>query len=449
MAGNTFGSFFRITTFGESHGKAVGVIIDGVQPNIKFTLEEIQSELDRRRPGQSSVTTQRKEEDIVHIMSGVYKGKTLGTPICLLIWNKDQNSKAYDAIKDMFRPGHAGYTYLAKYGIHDYRGGGRSSGRETAGRVAAGGFAKFLLAKRGIQIYAYTKEIGGIVAKNISFDEIEKNSVRCGDKFASKKMEKKILLAKKDGDSLGGIIEAVVKNCPSGLGEPVFDKLEADLAKALLSIPAVKGFEIGSGFSAARMKGSEHNDEFYTDANGSVHTKTNFAGGILGGISNGEDIVMRIAVKPTSSIAKEQETVSVKGEKRKIKVEGRHDPCLLPRVVPVVESMVALVLAEHLMRQNLLQRKNKSVTRLRKEIDTIDDMILLLLNQRKELVREVGEWKKKKKIPVPDPLREKNIMQRVFNLLPETNLEKEFVEQLFQLLFEDSKRIQSGLVNSK
>jgi chorismate synthase len=445
MAGSTIGSFFRITTFGESHGIAVGVVIDGVQPNIFFPVEEIQRELDRRRPGQSTVTTPRKEEDTVHVLSGVYKGKTLGTPICLVIWNKDQNSKAYDEIKDMFRPGHAGYTYLAKYGIHDYRGGGRSSGRETAGRVAAGGFAKSILAKRGIKIYAYTKEIGGIVAKNISLDEIENNSVRCADKIAARKMEQKILRAKKEGDSLGGIIEVVVQNCPAGLGEPVFDKLEADFAKALLSIPAVKGFEIGSGFSSARMKGSEHNDEFYTDAEGHVRTKTNFAGGILGGISNGENILMRIAVKPTSSIAKEQKTVSTKGVKRIIKVEGRHDPCLLPRVVPVVESMIALVLAEHLMRQNLLQKKNKSVTRLRKEIDLIDDMLLLLLNQRKELVREVGEWKKKKNIFVPDPLREKNIMARILLLLPETNLEKEFVEQLFQLLFEDSKRIQSEL----
>lgn len=358
MAGSTFGTLFKISTFGESHGKAIGVLIDGVKPKMKISEKEIQQELNRRRPGQSKVTTPRKEADQVEILSGVFEGKTLGTPICLLIWNKDQDSKAYDELKDILRPGHAGFTYLAKYGIQDYRGGGRASGRETAGRVAAGAVAKQILAKQGIKIFAYTKEIGGIAAKKIDLKEIEKNSVRCPDRNAAKKMEKRILQIKKQGDSLGGIVEAVVKNCPSGLGEPVFNKLEADLAKAMMSIPAVKGFEIGSGFSASKMKGSEHNDEFYKDIKtGRIRTKTNYAGGILGGISTGEDIIIRVAVKPTSSISIEQNTVDLKGRRRTIKVEGKHDPCICPRVVPVVESMIALVIADNLMKQKLLRRR--------------------------------------------------------------------------------------------
>jgi len=363
MAGNSFGTLFKITTFGESHSKAIGVLIDGVKPNMKISEREIQKELNRRKPGQSRITTSRQEMDKVEILSGVFEGKTLGTPICLLIWNKDQDSKAYDEIKNLLRPGHAGFTYLAKYGIQDYRGGGRASGRETVGRVAAGAVAKQLLAKHGIKIFAYTKEIGGIAAKKIDLKEIEKNSVRCPDQIAARKMEKKILQVKKEGDSVGGIIEAVVKNCPAGLGDPVFDKLEADLAKALMSIPAVKSFEVGSGFTAARMKGSEHNDEFYKDKKtGRIRTKTNYAGGILGGISTGEDIIVRVAVKPTSSIGIEQKTVDVKGKRQTIKVEGRHDPCICPRVIPVVESMIALVIVDHIIRQKYLKEAKSNLS---------------------------------------------------------------------------------------
>jgi chorismate synthase len=358
MAGNTFGRFFHITTFGESHGKAVGVLVDGVKPNMRISESEIQKELSRRRPGQSNITTSRQEKDAVQILSGAFEGKTLGTPICLLIWNKNQNPETYKTIKNLFRPGHAGYTYLAKYGIQDYRGGGRASGRETASRVAAGAIAKKILAKQGVQIFAYTKQIGKIVAHKIVLKTIEQNPVRCADPNAAKKMEKKILQVKNEGDSIGGVIEAVVKNCPPGLGDPVFDKLEADLAKALMSIPAIKGFEIGSGFDAALMKGSDHNDEFYKDhKTGKIRTKTNHAGGILGGISNGEDIVLRVAVKPTSSILKRQHTIDTKGRRQTISLEGRHDPCLCPRIVPVVESMIAIVLADHFLRQQALLRK--------------------------------------------------------------------------------------------
>ncbi len=442
MAGNTLGKIFRITTFGESHGKAVGVLIDGVKPNMKFSVDNIQSELDRRRPGQSSVTTPRNEADQVLVLSGVFDGKTLGTPICLLVWNKDQNSKSYDTIKNLFRPGHAAYTYLSKYGIQDYRGGGRSSGRETAGRVAAGAVAKQILAKRGINIVAYTKEVAGIRAQTIDFNQIEKNPIRCPDAEVAKKMMKKILKVKNEGDSVGGVVEAVVQNCPAGLGEPVFDKLEADLAKALMSIPALKGFEIGSGFAATKMKGSEHNDEFYKDKKtGKVRTKTNFAGGILGGISNGEDIVVRVAVKPPSSIPKAQETVDTKGRKRTIKVEGRHDPCICPRVVPVVESMIALVIADHLMRQALVEKKS-SVTRVREEIDYTDAMIVMLLSHRQELVREVGRWKKEHRKPIPDPQREKIIMNTILALGDESQLDTAFLKQLYQSIFQYSRSIQ-------
>ncbi len=442
MAGNEFGSLFRITTFGESHGRAVGVLIDGVRPQLEISEGAIQKELDRRRPGQSSVTTPRTEADRVQILSGVFEGKTLGTPICLLIWNTDQKPAAYDQIKDLFRPGHAGFTYLSKYGIQDYRGGGRSSGRETAGRVAAGALAKSLLAKRGITITAYTKEVGGIVATRFDAGEIEQNPVRCPDRTAARRMMKEILRVKAKGDSLGGIVEAVVRNCPAGLGEPVFDKLEADLAKALMSIPAVKGFEIGSGFAAARMKGSEHNDEFYREPRtGKIRTSTNHAGGVLGGISNGEDIVVRVAVKPPSSIPRAQRTVDVGGRARTIEVKGRHDPCLCPRVVPVVESMIALVLADHLLRQNLLKRDGR-VTAVRREIDLLDDMLTVLLSERDELVRDVGHWKRKKGIPIADAQREREILGRRLSLAGSAGLDPAFLKEVFTTVFRHARKIQ-------
>jgi chorismate synthase len=360
MAGSTFGTHFRITTFGESHGPAVGVVIDGVRPGLRISTGYIQKELDRRRPGQSRVTTKRREADQVEILSGVFEGKTTGTPICMVIWNKDLRSSEYEKIRNIFRPGHAGFTYLAKYGISDYRGGGRSSGRETAARVAAGAAAKSLLERRGVRIYAYTREVGGIKAKTVDLAVIEKNPLRCPDPAAAKRMERRILQVKKEGDSVGGIVEIIVKNPPVGLGEPVFDKLEADLAKALMSIGAIKGFEIGNGFAAARLTGSQNNDPMYFDRKSKrIRTRTNNAGGISGGISNGEDIIMRIAVKPPSSIRKDQETVTASGKAARISVDGRHDPCICPRVVPVAESMVALTLWDHLERQQLLARGSK------------------------------------------------------------------------------------------
>jgi chorismate synthase len=353
MAGNIFGQAFRITTFGESHGPAIGVVIDGVPPNIPITLKEIQYELDRRRPGQSKITTQRKESDQVEILSGVFEDKTTGTALALLIRNEDQRSKDYDNIKDLFRPGHADYTYFMKYGQRDYRGGGRSSGRETACRVAAGAIAKKILDKHNIKIIAYTLAVGDIYAKKIDYTVIEQNIVRAPDMEAAELMIAKIDEARMNCDSVGGIVEAVVHGCPPGLGDPVFDKLNARLAYGLMSIGTIRGIEFGKGFDATTMNASKHNDKFYWDGS-RVRTLTNNSGGILGGISNGENIVLRVAVKPPSSIAQPQQTVSQDFKDATIEVKGRHDPCICPRVVPVVEAMIALTIVDSLMLQKMI-----------------------------------------------------------------------------------------------
>lgn len=345
MTGNSFGENFKITTFGESHGKAIGVIVDGVPPNLNLNEQDIQLELDRRRPAQSLITSQRMEGDRVEILSGVFEGKTLGTPVCMIVFNRDQHPKDYENLKNKFRPGHADFTYFAKYGVYDYRGGGRASGRETLARVAAGAIAKKILSQENIKIIGYTKSIFNIEAKKIDYDEIEKNPLRCPDKIAAKRMLKKILEVQKKKDSVGGVVEVVIKGCPAGIGEPVFNKLDAMLAYAMLSIPSVKAFEIGSGFNCATMLGSQQNDEFYYDRKlKRIRTRTNFSGGVLGGISTGENIVFRIAVKPPSSIGQKQRSVDVDGKRREIEIAGRHDPCICPRIVPVAEAMTALVL---------------------------------------------------------------------------------------------------------
>lgn len=345
MPGSTFGRLFKLTTFGESHGPGLGVVIDGVPPLLDLCEADIQKELDRRRPGQSSLTTPRNEADQVEILSGVFEGKTTGAPIALLVRNTNQQSKDYSNIKDVFRPGHADYTFWQKYGIRDYRGGGRSSGRETTARVAAGAIAKKILEKIGVNIVAYTLAVGTIRAQKIDFSVIESNPVRCPDLEQAKLMEALIESAKAEGDSVGGIVEAVVMGCPPGLGDPVFDKLDAMLSHALMSIGTIKGIEFGLGFDSVTLKGSQHNDAFIVKGE-KTGTKTNHAGGILGGISNGEDITLRVAVKPVSSISKAQETVDKENNATKIEVHGRHDPCICPRVVPVVEAMIAITLAD-------------------------------------------------------------------------------------------------------
>ncbi|BAZ67375.1 MAG: chorismate synthase [Pelatocladus maniniholoensis HA4357-MV3] len=353
--GNTFGHLFRITTFGESHGGGVGVVIDGCPPQLEISTEEIQIELDRRRPGQSKITTPRKEEDKCEILSGVFEGKTLGTPIAILVRNKDTRSQDYDEMALKYRPSHADATYDAKYGIRNWQGGGRSSARETIGRVAAGAIAKKILRQvANVEIIGYVKRIKDLEAiidpVTVSLEQVESNIVRCPDAECGDRMIELIEEVRREGNSIGGVVECVARNVPKGLGDPVFDKLEADLAKGVMSLPASKGFEIGSGFAGTLLSGFEHNDEFYIDEAGEIRTRTNRSGGIQGGISNGENIILRVAFKPTATIRKEQKTVTNEGEETLLAGKGRHDPCVLPRAVPMVEAMVALVLCDHLLR---------------------------------------------------------------------------------------------------
>jgi chorismate synthase len=353
---STTGEVFRVTTFGESHGGGVGVVVDGCPPRLALARDEIQRDLDRRRPGQSRLVTQRDEDDAVEILSGVVDDVTLGTPIAMVVRNRDQRSGAYDHLRDVYRPSHADFTYDAKYGTRAVAGGGRASARETIGRVAAGAVARSLLREvAGIEVLGWVASVHGIDAKVdpslVTLAAVEDTPTRCPDPEAAARIEAAIEAARRDGDSLGGIVECVARRVPPGLGEPVFDKLEADLAKAVLSLPASKGFEIGSGFAAARMTGREHNDAFVPGPDGRPRTVTNHSGGVQGGISNGEDILLRVAFKPTATIASAQTTVTTSGEPTTLEAKGRHDPCVLPRAVPMVEAAVLLTLADHWLRQ--------------------------------------------------------------------------------------------------
>lgn len=360
---NTFGKLFTVTTWGESHGPAVGAVVDGCPPRLPLTAEEIQVELDRRRPGQSEIVTPRKEEDRVEILSGIFEGRTTGTPISLLVRNADQRPGAYDEMRDKFRPSHADYTYQAKFGIRDHRGGGRSSARETVGRVAAGAIARKILAgaggpgKAGVEIRAFLSQVHDIAMPPEALDafptlaDVEATPVRCPHPATAARMIERIKAVRSEGDSVGGVIECRVRGVPAGLGEPVFDRLEADLAKAMLSLPATKGFELGSGFAGARLRGSEHNDRF-EPGEGGIRTATNRSGGTQGGISNGEEIVFRVAFKPTATILQPQQTVDIHGAPTELIGRGRHDPCVVPRAVPIVEAMAALVLVDHWLRHS-------------------------------------------------------------------------------------------------
>lgn len=349
MAGSTFGQIFRVSTFGESHGVAMGGVVDGVPANVEISIEEIQAELDRRKPGQSAIVTQRKEADVVEILSGIFEGKTTGAPIGFIIRNKDQKSKDYDHIKNSYRPSHADYTYDKKYGHRDYRGGGRSSARETVSRVVAGAIAKQVLESQGIDIYAYVDQVGNVKLQGaVDYNEIDNNVVRCPNKEDAAKMESLIKSIKKDGDTIGGSIYCEINHLPPGIGEPVFDKLHAELGKAMLSINAVKGFEYGSGFDCIEMKGSEHNDQFNEDGS----TVTNHSGGIQGGISNGMPVTMRMAFKPVATIVQQQDSIDNEGNPVKVDGKGRHDPCVVPRAVPIVEAMAAIVVMDMMLRHN-------------------------------------------------------------------------------------------------
>ncbi len=350
-----FGTLFSITTFGESHGGGVGVVVDGCPPRIPISVEEIQRDLDRRRPGQSHLTTARGETDTAEILSGLHEGLTLGTPIAVLVRNKDARSTDYEAMRDIYRPSHADYTYDAKYGIRAWAGGGRASARETIGRVAAGAIARKVLALHGIDIVAWVERVGDVASRvdptEVTVQQVDSTLVRCPDAAASEAMTRLIETVKAEGDSVGGAIGCVIRGVPPGLGEPVFDKLEADLAKAMLSLPASKAFEVGSGMAGTYLRGSQHNDEFYRAEDGTVRTRTNRSGGIQGGISNGEPILLRVGFKPVATIMRSQRTVDETGEERDLTPRGRHDPCVLPRAVPMVEAMAALVVVDHLLRQ--------------------------------------------------------------------------------------------------
>lgn len=358
MAGNSFGNIFKITTFGESHGNALGVVIDGVLPNIEFDNQLVQADLDKRKPGQSKITTERIEDNEFEVLSGLFEGKTTGAPLTIIVKNKNQQSADYEHLKDVFRPSHADYTYQQKYGVRDYRGGGRQSARETVARVLAGSVAKMILNKLGISIHAFVSQIHRIKLETpiteIDFTQIESNIVRCPNAETANKMISLIAQVKAEGDSVGGIITCVCKGIPTGLGEPVFNKLHAELGKAMLSINACKGFEIGCGFESVLLKGSEHNDEF-TFKNEHVNTQTNNSGGIQGGISNGMDIVFKAAFKPVSTIKQKQQTINIENENIHFKAEGRHDPCVVPRAVPIVEAMAALVLVDYYLLQKMYQ----------------------------------------------------------------------------------------------
>ena len=359
--GNTFGHLFRVTTWGESHGAAIGVVVDGCPPLLPLGEADIQPDLDRRAPGQSALVTQRKESDTVRILSGVFEGRTLGTPISLMIQNEDMKPGDYKDIQTKYRPSHADYTYDAKYGIRDWRGGGRTSARETASRVAAGAIARKLLAERwGVEIVAWVSKVGALVAQcdveTVTRAEVDRTPIRCPELAVAERMIAAVEAVRKDGNSLGGAVSCAVRNCPVGWGEPVFDRFEADLAKAVLSLPASKGFEIGSGFAGTDLTGREHNDEFYMDGD-RVRTRTNRSGGVQGGITNGETIYFRVAFKPTATIMREQHTVTVDHEDTTLTGRGRHDPCVLPRAVPMVEAMTALVLADHALRHEAIRPK--------------------------------------------------------------------------------------------
>ena len=360
--GNTYGTLFRITTFGESHGKALGVTIDGCPAGLAIDEEFIQQELDRRRPGQSKITTQRRESDSFQIQSGVFEGRATGTPLMILIPNEDQRSKDYTHIADRYRPSHADYTYQIKYGLRDYRGGGRSSARETAARVAAGAIAKLFLRHKNVTVNAYVSQVGTLRLekgyRELNFDQTEDSIVRCPDPETAERMISLIDETRKNRDTIGGVVSCVIEGVPVGLGEPVFDKLHAELGKAMLSINAVKGFEYGSGFEGVSMLGSQHNDEFTNEA-GKIRTKTNHSGGIQGGISNGEDVYFRVAFKPVATIMQDQDSVNEAGESITVSGKGRHDPCVVPRAVPIVEAMAALVIADFYLRNETVRFREK------------------------------------------------------------------------------------------
>ena len=435
MDSNTHGQRFRITTFGESHGPAVGVVIDGIQPGLELGAMDIQAELDRRRPGQSAVSTSRNEADRAEILSGVFEGRTTGAPICILVQNTDARSGDYAAIRDLFRPGHGDLTWLARYGIRDWRGGGRLSGRETIGRVAAGAVARKLLTDQGVTLVGHVVEAAGVCANTFDPAVALSTPMRCGDAEAAAAMERAILAAGGDGDSVGGIVQVEARGVPAGWGDPVFDKLDARIAAAMMSIGAVKGVEIGAGFAAARMRGSEHNDPITPDGFASNH-----AGGILGGITSGAPVVVRLAIKPTSSIGRPQRTVDVDGTPRELQVRGRHDPCICPRAVPVAEAMLALVLVDALLEARTTSGQSPTLDELRATVDAGDAELVARLARRVDLTRAIGRFKGAHGVTEVD--REAEVHRLWRDQAREHGLDDELADRMAELLLDAAKRAQ-------
>ena len=434
MKANSFGKYFGITTFGESHGKAIGVVLEDVLPNIDFPYEDIKKALAERKPAQNEFSTKRKEKDDFEVISGVFNGKTTGMPICILFYNKDAKSRDYDAIKDIFRPSHADYTFYHKFKIYDHRGGGRASGRETIARVAAGEMVNNLLGN--IKIFAYPIKIGEIEAKSIDLNF--KNELTWYDKATYDELKAYLKEIKAKKDSVGGMVEVIIKNVPIGLGDPVFEKLDANLAKAILSIGAVKGIEFGKGFMLANLTGSKANDEI--SSNGFL---SNNAGGILGGISTGQDIVFRFAVKSTSSIGIKQKTIDKFGNDVSIEIKGRHDVCIVFRIIPVAKAMIKLVLADAIAHQKLITGKDKKLSDFREAFEKIDEDILIAIARRMMLSKEIGKYKAENKIPVEDIGREDKVLQMLEEKSKEWGVNFEFVKKIWEILFEESKKVQN------
>lgn len=433
MKSNSFGRYFGITTFGESHGTAIGVVIEDVKPGIEFPLNEIQKVLDSRKPGKSKFTSSRKEEDKIIILSGVFEGKTTGMPICLVVYNKDIRSKDYKHLKNLFRPGHADYTYFKKFKIYDYRGGGRASGRETISRVATSGLVEDLL--RDIDINCYPVQIGKIIVK--SYDSNFQNDFYWHDKSNFEELQNYLDSIQKKGDSVGGIVEVKIENLPVGLGDPVFEKLDANLSKAILSIGSVKGIEFGDGFNLANLKGSEANDQI--NKNGFL---SNHSGGILGGISTGQNLIFRFVVKPTSSINIPQSTITKNGKDVSFISKGRHDTCIIPRIIPVAKAMVKLVLADAISYQKLINDNKLDLNDYREAIDKIDEDLLIALNRRKEISKLIGKFKEEKNIEINDFEREIKLLKNLRKKAKTWKLDKDFVEKIWKIIIAESKKNQ-------
>ena len=434
MSPNSFGDRLRITTFGESHGPAVGVVIDGVRPDMELGTATIQAELDRRRPGRDPASSARAEADRCEILSGVFEGRTTGAPICILVRNLDARSRDYERFKDLLRPGHGDLTWLAKYGVRDWRGGGRLSGRETVGRVAASAIARQLLLEAGVSIYGHVVEAAGIQARSFQREAIESNPMRCADPDAADAMLDAVKRARQEDDSVGAVIEVVAEGVPAGWGDPVFGKLDASLAGAMMSIGAVKGVEIGTGFGAARMRGSEHNDPIRPGG-----FESNHAGGVLGGISSGAAVRVRLAVKPTSSISQPQRTVDTDGQPRQIEVRGRHDPCIGPRAVPVAEAMMALVLADAYLEQQALRDAPADLTSLRAAIDRTDAELLYALGKRFAIARHLAQFEQTPGLAPLDRGHEQDLAARWRAMAEQLSLDPELAGDLLERILESSR----------